>query len=170
MFPQGDVNHTCSCSITHSFWARKAACTGLGVLPSVIPPLGQVLLHPRPLDWRRRMKCYSTYYHAPLWVQNLLFLVPPFPLMDLQLTACKLNATCCLFPVCCDTPLMPLFPIWGFFPWPSEFQGTMESSCSKSSQRFPGIADGIFKSVSVAAPSHLGTSTKSIITHEATLQ
>lgn len=44
MFPQGDVNHTCCCSITHSLWARKAACTGLGIPSSVIPPLGQVLL------------------------------------------------------------------------------------------------------------------------------
>lgn len=151
MFPRGDVNHTCCCSITHSLWARKAACTGLGILPCYSIFGSGTPRHPRSLDWRVGMKHYSLsrYHHAPLCVWNLfLFLVQPSPLRDLQLTAYKPNATDCILPVCCEIPLMSLFPMWGFFSRPSEFQGTIGSSWSKSTQRFPCTAEGIFKAVS----------------------
>lgn len=77
-----------------------------------------------------------------------LILVQPSALMDLQFTAYKPSTTDSILPACCETPLMSSFPMGGFFPWPSEFQGTMESSWSKSTQHFPGTADGTFKAVS----------------------
>lgn len=104
-------------------------------------------LHPRPLEWRMRMKHYSlsTYHQASIWVQNLLVFVQSSPLMNLQLTACKqcnrLPSSCLLW-----NPINIL--VCPCFPWPSEFQGRIESSWSKSTQYYPGIADGIFKAVS----------------------
>jgi len=49
----------------------------------------------------------SGCHPAPFWDWNLLlFSVQSSPLVDLRLTADTLNATDCILPVHCETPLM----------------------------------------------------------------
>ena len=99
--------------------------------------------------WRMGLKHYilSGCHPAPFWGWNLLlFSVQSSPLVDLRLTADTLNATDCILPVHCETPLMSwslVFPHKGFFSWP--FTGEQQRVWSKSIQSFLWVAGGVFK-------------------------
>lgn len=130
----------------------KAACTGLGNLPSVYSTVGLgTLLHSRLLDWRMVLKHYTLNrsHCAPFWGWNiLLFSVQPSPLVDLWLTICTLNTADCILSTHYETALMfqrLIAPQMGFFfPDPVSSREHRKHLEQKYSA-FPCIADGVFK-------------------------